>query len=225
MKTYRLIFSIIGILLVSALHIGAEDKQYLYETYSPYMNSHIHPNEWRDTTLIFKRPKELSLPWIFKQITAIQHLGREKVEYDSYDVKAESHFYSQPFILNYLKYAIPDTIFIQERINKDGTYSMSIWQTMDSIYSLPDVVGHITLFTKNNYKYLGVEGLREYNYITSWRKKELQEYGKDKYPNGFYRSNPAPSCISRVIIKQKSIRIDMFKYYDLFWPNNIKEKL
>jgi hypothetical protein len=96
---------------------------------------------------------------------------------------------------------------------------------MDSIYTLPDVAGHITLFTKDNFKYLGVEGLREYNYITSWRRKELQEYGKDKYPNGCYRSNPAPGCTSRVIIKQKSIRIDMFKYYDPFWPNDINVKL
>lgn len=221
MKTY-IMFSIVGILCGTILYSNAEDNQYIYDSYSPYKNCHIHPNEWRDTTLILKRPRELSLSWIFQQIASTQRIGREQVEYDSYSIKTESLFCSQPFISNYFTNANPDTIFIKETINNDGTYSMSVWQTLDSIYSLPDVVGHITLFTKSNFKYLGEEGLREYNYITSWRKKELLEYGRDKYPNGFYTSNPSPSCVSRIIIKPKTVRIDMFKYYSPFWPEDIK---
>lgn len=164
MKTYKVLL-IICILSAYSFIINAIDFQ------PPKIRSirdayPIHVNECVDTTVVFNKPKNLSLSWLFKKMASLQHIGREEVDYEPYELKADSFFTSSKIIQDYIKERTSDTIFIREIINPDQMYKMSIWQNDDNIMYVISGVGEITL---NDSKYI-CKTTSEYQYIMSWKK-------------------------------------------------------
>ena len=108
MKTYKVLL-IICILSAYSFTINAKDFQppKIRSIRDPYP---IHKNECIDTTVVFNRPKNLSLSWLFKKIVPLQHIGREEVDYEPYALKADSFFTSSKIIQNYLNRGTLHTI-------------------------------------------------------------------------------------------------------------------
>lgn len=212
MKTYKVLL-IICILSAYSFIINAKDFQ------PPKIRSirdayPIHVNECVDTTVVFNKPKNLSLSWLFKKMASLQHIGREEVDYEPYELKADSFFTSSKIIQDYIKEITSDTIFIREIINPDQMYKMSIWQNNDNIMYVIFDVGEITL---NDSKYI-CKTTSEYQYIMSWEKNDLQYYGNGQEHDGCFIPRPKVTCASRIIIKPRTVRIDMFKYYTPILP-------
>lgn len=219
MKTYKVLL-IICILSAYSFTINAKDFQppkirSIRDTYP------IHKNECIDTTVVFNRPKNLSLSWLFKKIVPLQHIGREEVDYEPYALKADSFFTSSKIIQNYIKQRTSDTIFIREIINPDLMYKMSIWQNDDNIMYVIYDDGNITL---NDLKHM-CKTTTEYQYIMSWKKDDLKYYGNGKEHDGCFISRPKITCVSRIIIRPRTVRIEIFKYYTPILPEKKNHNL
>lgn len=163
----------------------------------------IYDKEITDTT--FHAPyKKRSLP-ILEKLVEIQCKNRDFGDEDWY--KWKSSQYMSP----YASYMISDllqgrdTMFIYEARFKESGPSISFWNNLDSVYSL-NYEARYEIFSCINSKFL--------NYIQDWRKDEIMSYGRTIYPVGAtMMTNPGAICVSRIIKKQNSVRIDMFKCY------------
>ena len=182
--------------------------------------NHIHSEEITDTLIRFKRDTVLDFQWIFRQLYAIQHIGRENHPYeDAYIEKllqyyplceGDGRYINCDSVNNFVRDIPTDTIFLQENIYKDNSYRIYFWHRLNSVYTVTmkkDRLWHVVSFN--------AEENNTSQYINSWRKKELKELGKHEIsPNVKYDSNPHSICATRIILTPDSVFMDMFKIYE-----------
>ncbi|MCM1355059.1 MAG: hypothetical protein NC212_01470 [Staphylococcus sp.] len=177
--------------------------------------SHIYPGECVDTLIRLKNEGNVTLPWIFEQVAPLQVKGRDSLdyEYDLYDFKIGKFLVSLPPIQDYV-ININDTVFIVEIIGETGTYTIKLWEkSADSL---------IRINESGRYSVENVNNSRENKYIRDWQKDTLQTYGCCEQLEGFWRSNTSTRSVTRVILRTDSVFLEMFKYYNPWWPEDLK---
>lgn len=180
--------------------------------------SRIFPEEIMDMTINIERKEDMGLPYIFRQLLPSQIKGREELEYDPYKLKISGDGFLSEFSQSFTNsLSSSDTIFVMERINKDQSYKMFLWKDPRQIKYVTEM-GEVFSVQKSKHNN---GDLREVFYISSWRKRELQEYGCCEQHEGYFNSNPYSVCVTRIILNKDkdSVNIDMFKYYCPLWPD------
>lgn len=178
--------------------------------------SRIFPEEIMDMSLSIERREDMGLPYIFQQLLPSQIKGREELDYDPYKLKTSSDNFSSELFQSFTNsLSSSDTIFVMERINKDQSYKMFLWKDPRQIKYVTEI-GEIFDVQKPKYN---DDDFREVFYISSWRKRELQEYGCCEQHEGYFNSNPYSVCVTRIIRNEDSLKIAMFKYYCPLWPD------
>lgn len=218
-------------------------KGHSVETFDKCISAaQIGRDEITDTTFVLRPDTTVALPWIFSKVSAIQGIGRGK-EVNFYKSKTETYFLGlenvrilsanklikevniYDFFNMFVKNGDNDTIFIAERINDEGEYSLRMWNDLDSVYKLFGV-------DRTRTKYIDLISMKGnelkrneyYPYIASWRKDELKEVGKTFRPGPnskiVYSSNPYSICATRIIINKDSIIVDLVKFYEPYELEN-----
>lgn len=201
--------------VLSYPNISASEKFY---------ESHIFPEEVRDTTFTIKRESGTTLLHIFKELVPIQRKGRsEYYEYDSYQRKVDGSYDPTHLFQTLINEKLRDTLYLIEYIGRDGSYGMTLWlksnknKAYDISYS-----GNVRPFNIDTTK--NQEFYKEYRHIMSWQKNELKEYGCCEEHEGILMADQSTRCVSRITLSPDAIVIDMIKYYQPLWPDERAEQ-
>lgn len=199
------------------------------------VSARIQAEEVTDTSFVLARDTAVTLPWIFDVIIPVQSIGRPE-DLNFYKIKSYSSYFGcnktdsvdvlkaqgkswilqnkarpQDILDNFVDND-RDTIFIEERIREEGTYSYVFWKNPDNVYDLMSYYGSLgkgSAYAKRCIRIKSLRDSKETDFILSWEKDSLKEYGKN-IPNN---SNPSSVCVTRAILTPDSVKIDMVKYY------------